>query len=87
MPYEVIGYPAVDVLEKIGEIIDDKGQTVGLEHRTNTWVTGDVIPDEKVSPVVVDAYNSGDAHVLSVLKKITKAAAGKAKAGEEPDKE
>jgi hypothetical protein len=78
MPYKVIGGPAVDVLEKIGEIVDADGKTIGLEHKTNTWVTGDLIPDEKVSPVVVEAYSAGDSHVTSLLKKITKAAAAKA---------
>jgi hypothetical protein len=78
MPYRVIAGHAVDVLEKIGEIVDSGGKTIGLEHKTNTWEHDDVIPDEKVSPVVVDAYNAGDEHVVSLLKKITKAAAAKA---------
>lgn len=85
MPYKVTGGPTVSVLEKIGEIIDDNGKTVGFEHQSNIWAYGDTIPDEKVSPVVAKLYDEGDEHTRSVLKRLTKAAAAKAEAAEETE--
>lgn len=77
MPYEVIA-PAVSVLYKIGEVRTDEGKLIGHEHKSVLHGQGDVVTDEDISPVVVQMYNDGDAHVRSVLKKVAKARAAKA---------
>lgn len=84
MPYEV-QIPALTVLEKVGEIIAADGSTVGLEHISVMYGEKDIIPDEKLSPVVIKLYNDGDAHTRKVLKRVAKSKAVKAEEPEEAE--
>ncbi len=84
MPYEVIGDGAVDVLKSYGEVRDPyTGETVALEHGSDVYLPGDIIPDEDVSPVVKGKYEHGDEHVRSLLKYVN----DKAEAKDDSDNE
>lgn len=69
MPYKV-KIPELTVLEKIGEIIRPDGSVLSHEHRSVTYFEDDEIADNKVSPVIVAAYDDGDEHTLKVLERI-----------------
>lgn len=83
MPYEVIGLE-VGIQKALAFEQDKDGNTIVDDRETRAYIQGDVIPDEDVHPVVVKAYEDGDEHVRSLLKKISNAAAeAKAKEREE----
>lgn len=73
MPYEVL-QNEVTVLKSVGEHVDpNTGKVLGHDHQSVTWFKGDIIPDSEISPVVVELYESGDAHTLSQLRQISDA--------------
>ena len=82
MPYKVISDGAVTILEKVGDRTyrdrNDGYKEVELPiHESNVWMPNDVIPDSKVAPVVKDAYDDGEEHIRSILKRVTKKPAKK----------
>lgn len=67
MPYRVIAEGDVAILNKIGEMQDGTGTVIADEHETLSWKSDELIPDDKVAPCVVAAYEAGDEHVTSLL--------------------
>lgn len=39
-------------------------------YRSQVYLKGDIIPDEDVAPVHVEAYEAGDKHILSLIERI-----------------
>lgn len=73
MPYKVL-QQEVTLLEKIGEIRSaDNEHHLAWEHRSHTYFKDEIVEDEKLSPVVKDAYEAGDAHTRHLIKKLTAA--------------
>lgn len=72
MPYEVICPidSSVSVLNALGEVKDDQGNIIGYDHSAKVWSSGDVIPDEEVSPVVIKLLDEGDEYTCSQLRRI-----------------
>jgi hypothetical protein len=66
MPYLVIA-EEVSLLKKVGEFTDEDGNVKFYDHESVVYFMGDVIPDDDVSPVVADKYESGDAHVRTLI--------------------
>jgi hypothetical protein len=56
------------VLEKIGEIVDRDGSHVAWEHQTTLYKQDEIVPDSKISPLLVKAYDEEDEHTISVLE-------------------
>lgn len=73
MPYKVMT-AELTVLEKIGEIRSpDNEHHLAWEHRSHTYFQDEIIEDEKLSPIVKEAYEAGDKHTRAVLKKLSAA--------------
>lgn len=70
MPYKVL-QPEVDVLHKIGEVLDRDGSVIAHEHESVLYLKDEIVPDDKISPVVVEAYDNGDEHVLDCLERVS----------------
>lgn len=75
MPYEVIG-SEVQIQKNLSF---DK--ELGIDDREAViYIQGDIIEDGDVAEHVVKAYDDGDEHVVSLLKRISAAEAKKAEA-------
>lgn len=75
MGYKVIA-DEVTVLEAIAEFRDPlTGEVTAYDHRANTYLKGEVVPDNKVSPLIVQALEEADdenptyAHLKNLLEK------------------
>lgn len=73
MPYEVIcpEGTSVSMLINRGNLTDFDGKVYGYDHVTENFDHGAIIPDDELSPVVVKAYDDGDEHVKSLLKRVS----------------
>ena len=71
MPYKVL-VPEVSVLEKVGELRNDRGEFVSHEHVSKTYLQDEYVPDETISPTLVEKYDDGDEHTTSVLEYVEK---------------
>lgn len=81
MPYHVISPTPITLLKKVGELrAQNSNELVGYEHDSVLRFPGEVVDDEDVSPVVVEAYEKGDKHTLGIIKKVTDAEAKKIRA-------
>jgi hypothetical protein len=69
MPYKVL-VPELNVLHKLGELVDSNGKLINYEHETVLYIQDELVPDNKISPVIVHAYDDGDDHTLSVLERV-----------------
>ncbi len=77
MPYEVIANEPVTILKSYGALKHPvTGDIYSYDEESVLWRPGDVIPDEEISPTVVELYENGDEHVRARIKKLS---AGKAK--------
>ena len=74
MPYEVTA-PSLALLRSIGEYRDEDGKLIEHQHESVVRMQGAIVEDEDVSPVVKELYAKGDAHVTSVIKRLTPAQA------------
>lgn len=70
MPYKVL-VAELGLLEQIGEIKDNFGNHVAFEHQTVTYYQDDLVPDDKVSPVVKELYENGDEHTIGILEYVS----------------
>src|SRR5688572_23991713 len=59
MAYKVL-VDELQVLEAIGEFHDPNDNFVGYDHVANLWFKDEVIPDNKVSPVIKEAIEDED---------------------------
>lgn len=81
MPYQVIADRAIDILNDVGELTHPFHPELRFyEHESNVWLPEEIIPDEEISPVVVDKYDDGDEHIRSLIKRVGKPRAEKPKA-------
>ena len=69
MPYKVLA-PELNVLHKLGELVDSNGRLINYEHETVLYLQDELVPDNLISPVVVHAYDDGDPHVTAVLERV-----------------
>lgn len=69
MPYEVIAEGALTVLQDIGTRFDREGNEVP-RYQANNYASGDVIGDDQVANIIVEQYDAGDEHTLSILKRL-----------------
>lgn len=70
MPYKVL-VPEASILNDLQVYTDDDGKVLGIDHESVLRKEGEIIPDDQVSPVVKEAYASGDEHTLSILEKVS----------------
>lgn len=76
MPYEVL-VDEVTVPKAFDTYKDGDGKVTGYDSKAYTRFKGDVLDDEDVHPTVREAYDNGDDHVTSILKKVSKSAGDK----------
>lgn len=67
----------VAVLLKIGELRDDEGNIINYEHETKTFLPNEIIPGDKISPIVVNDYERNDEHVRSLIVAVDEDRPGK----------
>jgi hypothetical protein len=71
MPYKVITENgSINVLEQIGERKNRETGNLEPIYRSNGWNQNDVIPDEKVAPIVQKQYEDGDEHIRSLIEQV-----------------
>lgn len=73
MPYLVNCPPEESILVPTvqSEVRDPRTkELIGLEIESVTYYAGDTVPDERLSPTLVEAYNAGDPHVTNILSRI-----------------
>jgi hypothetical protein len=68
LPYRV-KIDELSVLRALGPAREEDGRKY-YDHDSVTWYKDDVIPDDQISPVVIEAYERGEEHTLSVLEKV-----------------
>lgn len=69
MPYRVL-VDQTQVLNDLSPRVLDDGRQIGYDHESLVWYKDEVIPDDKISPVVVKLYDEGDAHTRSILERV-----------------
>jgi hypothetical protein len=69
MPYKIIA-PEVTIPKKVGEMSDQHGNKLD-EHVSVTYYEGDVLSDDDVAPTVQRAYDAGEAHILTLIEKVS----------------
>lgn len=79
MPYEVTAEGAVSILKANDTYYDSEGKLLGYDHESNTFLPGEIVKDDDVSPVVAELYDNGDEHVTSILKRLTPKSESKTK--------
>lgn len=97
MPYRV-KEPEVNVLLKVGEIVDTDGKHIAYDHVSQLFLLDEVVYEDAttakevgqtgpLSPDVVRLYDEGDVHTRAVLGKITEAKTKKTTKSDKVDSE
>lgn len=69
MPYEVLEN-VLTVHKPLDKLYDKDGESKFWDVEPITYFVGDIIQDEDIAPYVIEAYEAGDEHTTSVLKKV-----------------
>lgn len=70
MPYEVLKDGAT-IPKALGELKDNSGNVLGYQHQAKVYRKGEILADEDVSPVVVEALENDDPWTSALLAKVS----------------